>query len=137
MRFHLLPLIPLLGLAGCHDAPEPPEPVHGPIPAQICTEVKKALDTLAGQSGMEFKDDGQATIERDAWLQMGDGQRDSIAHALGLHAGCVSGHQDQNQEIVVHAEDGSVMMRRMVDTRVDPMSLLGGKGAGDNERGPD
>jgi len=137
MRFALLPLLPLLGLAGCHDAPKPPEQAQGPIPAQICAQVKKALDTLASQSGMEYKDDGQATIERDAWLEMVDSQRDSIAHALGLHAGCVSGRQDQNQEIVVRAEDGQVMIRRLVDTRVDPMSLFRGKGAGDNGRGPE
>jgi len=55
MRFALLPLLPLLGVAGCHDAPKPPEQVRGPIPAQICAEVKKALDTLASQSGTQPK----------------------------------------------------------------------------------
>jgi hypothetical protein len=130
MDSRLLPLLPLLALAACHDAPPQPEQIQGPIPAQICTEMKKALDTMASQGGMDYGNDGQATIERDAWLQIGDDQHDSIARALGFHAGCVSGHQDQNQEIVVHAEDGSVLMRRLVDTRTDPMSLLRDKGGG-------
>jgi outer membrane biogenesis lipoprotein LolB len=130
MNFRLLPLLQLLALAACHDAPTPPEQVQAPIPALICTEVKKALDTLASQGGMDYKDDGQATIEHAAWLQMGDDQRDSIAHALGFHAGCVSGRQDQNQEVVVRGEDNMVLMRRLVDTRVDPMSLMRDKGGG-------
>jgi hypothetical protein len=121
----LLLSLPLAALAACHDAPKPPEPTAGPIPAQICADVKKALDTLSAQGGSEFTDRGEGTIEHAIWLAMAPEQRDSVARALAFRAGCVSGRQSKEQEVTVRGEDGTVLMHRYVSTKVDPQSLLG------------
>jgi hypothetical protein len=126
MRSHALPLLTLLALAACHKAPEAPQAIEGPIPAQICTETKKALDTLAAQGGVEFTDKGEATIEHAIWLTMSPDQRDSIARALGFRASCTSGRQSKEQEVTIRSEDGMVVMHRFVSTRVDPQTMLEG-----------
>jgi hypothetical protein len=123
-------LLAALLAAACHPAPAPPEPLGGPVPKQVCDEVKKALDAISSQGGVDYKDDGQATIEQAAWLAMGEDQRDAVAHALGFHASCAAGLQKEDQEVVVKSEAGIVLMRRLVDTRVDPMTLLRDRGGG-------
>jgi hypothetical protein len=129
MRHRALPLLAsILALAGCHKAPEPPQPLDGPIPAQICTETKKALDTLAAQGGTDFTDKGEATVEHAIWLTMSPDQRDSIARALAFRAGCASGRQSKEQEVTIRGEDGMVLMHRFVSTRTDVQSVLEGGG---------
>lgn len=119
-----------LAAASCHDAPAPPQRIEGPIPRKLCTEVKGALDSIAAQGGFDYKDNGEATIEQAAWLGMGEDQRDSVAHALGFHASCAAGRQNEAQEIAIRNDVGLVLMRRLVDTRVDPMTLLQQQGGG-------
>jgi hypothetical protein len=122
----LLPLLPfpLLALAACHQAPPPPEPYEGPIPAQLCAQVKKSLDTLSAQGGMDFDDKGAGTIEHPIWLAMATEQRDSVARALAFRAGCASGRQSKEQEVTIRSEEGVVLMHRYVSTKVDPQSMI-------------
>jgi len=123
-----LALLTAAALAACHKAPEPPKALDGPIPAKICSETKKALDTLAGQGGVDLTDKGEATVERGIWLAMPPEQRDSLARALAFRAGCTSGRQSQEQEVTIRSEDGMVMMHRFFSTRVDIQSVLEGGG---------
>ena len=127
-RIFLLSLAPLAALGACHEAPPAPEAVEGPIPAQLCAEVKTSLDTLVKQGGMDFTDKGEGTIEHAIWVQLVPDQRDSIARSLAFRAGCASGRQSKEQEITIHAEDGTVLMHRFVSTRTDPQSMLEGRG---------
>jgi hypothetical protein len=124
----ILLLTALAAPAACHKAPEPPQRLEGPIPAQICTETKKALDTLAAQGGVEFTDKGEATVEQAVWLAMSADQHDSIASALAFRAGCASGRQSKEQEVTIRSDDGMVLMHRFVSTRVDLQSTLDGGG---------
>ena len=129
MRQIPLPLLALLAaLAACHKAPEPPPPLDAPIPAQVCTETKKALDTLSAQGGVEFTDKGEAIVEQAVWLNMAPDQRDSIARAVAFRAGCASGRQSRNQEVTIRSEEGMVLMHRFVSTKVDLQSVLEGSG---------
>jgi hypothetical protein len=124
----LLPLSLLGALGACHKAPPPPAAVEGPIPVQICTEVKKSLSKLEAQGGMEFSDKGEGTVEHGIWVQLVPDQRDSIARSLAFRAGCASGRQTKEQEVTIRAEDGTVLMHRFVSTRTDPQSILEGGG---------
>ena len=118
----------IVTLSACHKAPEAPQALEGPIPAQICTETKKALDALAAQGGTEFTDKGEATIMQAAWLDMSPDQRDSIARALAFRAGCASGRQSREQEVTIRSEEGMVLMHRFVSTKADPQTMLEGGG---------
>ena len=115
-------------LAACHEAPPAPARVEGPIPAQICNEVKKSLDALSAQGGMDFTDKGEGTIEHAFWVQFNEGQRDSIGRSLAFRASCAAGRQSKEQEITIRAEDGTVLMHRFVSTRTDPQSMLDARG---------
>ena len=129
MRNRALPLLALFaGVAACHKAPEAPQAIEGPIPVQVCTETKKALDALAAQGGTEFTDKGEATVEHAIWLSMAADQRDSLARALAFRAGCASGRQSKEQEITIRSDEGMVLMHRFVSTRVDIQSVLEGGG---------
>jgi hypothetical protein len=121
-------LLTVASLAACHKAPEAPQPLEGPIPVQICTETKKALDTLAAQGGVEVSDKGEATVEQAVWLAMSADQHDSIASALAFRAGCASGRQSKEQEVTIRSDQGMVLMHRFVSTRVDLQSTLDGGG---------
>lgn len=127
-RWLLLPLALLGTLGACHQAPPAPAAVEGPIPAQICTEVKNGLDALVKQGGTDFTDKGEGTIQHDVWVQFNADQRDSIARSLAFRASCASGRQSKEEEVTIHAEDGTVLMHRFVSTRTDPQSMLEGRG---------
>ena len=129
MRTRALLVPTLLALLGaCHKAPAPPQRLDGPIPAQVCTETKKALDALTAHGGVDFTDKGEGTIEHGVWLAMSPEQRDSIATALAFRAGCASGRQSKEQEVTIRSEDGMVLMHRFVSTRTDVQSVLEGGG---------
>jgi hypothetical protein len=121
-----LPFVALV--AACHKAPPPPEPMAGPIPAQICAEVKKSIDALSASGGIEMNDKGEATIEQAAWFEMNADQRDSLANALAFRAGCASGRQRKDQEVSIRSEDGTLLMHRFVSTSTDLQSTLQGGG---------
>ena len=124
----LRPLTFLGGLGACHQAPPAPTADAGPIPVQICTEVKKSLDALSAQGGLDFTDKGEGTIEHAIWVQFVPDQRDSIARSLAFRASCASGRQSKEQEITIYAEDGTVLMHRFVSTLTDAQSLLNARG---------
>lgn len=133
MRISFLSL-PILLLAACHKAPPPPESLVGPIPAQICAQVKKSLDALAGSGGIEVTDKGEAIVEQAAWFGMGPEQQDSFARALAFRAACVSGRQSSDQEVRIRSEDGTLLMHRFVSTRTDLQGALGGDTPADTAR---
>jgi hypothetical protein len=130
--FLTFPLVALL--AACHKVPPPPEAVAGPIPTQICAEVKKSLDALTANGGFEGSDKSEATVESAAWFAMSTDQRDGIARALAFRAGCASGRQSKDQEVTIRGDDGTVLMHRFVSTRVDLQSALGSGAQGDTAR---
>jgi hypothetical protein len=125
VSFRFLPFALLaLPLAGCGEAPKPPEASSGPLPAQVCTEVGKALDSLRNQAGVEFDDKGAAMVEQAAWLAMAPEQRDSLVRALAFRAACSAGRQNDEQQVTIRNEEGMVVTQRIVSTRVD-MTRLG------------
>jgi len=127
LRTLLSPLLPLAALAACHDAPPRPQQADIPIPTQICNDVKKSLDTLEKQGGFEFTDKGQATVDQNIWMAMSADQKNSVATALAFRAGCTSGRQSRDQEVDIRGDDGTVLARRLISTKVDPQSALEGR----------
>jgi hypothetical protein len=126
LRSSLLTFPFLAMIAACHQAPPPPQVPDTPIPEQICTDVKKSLDTLQKQGGFEFTDKGEATVEQAAWLAMSDDEKDSVVRALAFRNGCTSGRQAKDQEVTIRNEEGMVLTHRFISTKVDPMSALQG-----------
>ncbi|HEY1607505.1 MAG TPA: hypothetical protein VGF77_18105 [Allosphingosinicella sp.] len=133
MRILFLTL-PIVLLAGCHKAPPPPHPMDGPIPAQICTEVKKSLDKLETSDGVEITGKGEAMIEQAVWFEVSPEERDSLAQALAYQASCASGRQSAQQEVTIRSEDGTLLMHRFVSTEINIQNAFGGGGQGDQAR---
>jgi hypothetical protein len=125
-RALLLPIALLAPLAACHKAPAPPAQNDGPIPAKVCADTKKSLDSLSAQGGMDITDKGEATVEQAIWRAMVPDQRDSLATALAFRAGCASGHQSKEQEVTIRSEEGLVLAHRFISTRTDLPSVLEG-----------
>jgi hypothetical protein len=117
----------LLPLAGCEE--KKPEwakegAAGSALPPQICSQVKKALEAVA-KNGGDFTDKGEATLPAAVWDQMATEHRDQFAKTVAYHASCAAGAASDGQEVAIRADDGSVLMRRTISTRVDMSEILG------------
>jgi hypothetical protein len=114
----------LLMLAACDGAPPPPEAPLVPVPPEACAKVKEALDTLQGHGALVYTDKGEATIDQQAWLTMGERAREQFAQALGFHAACSHPTPTAEQNIIVRSETGATLMERIIETQTDIGQLL-------------
>lgn len=124
MALRPVPLLLLLILAACGDAPPPPEAPLLPVPPEACAKVKEALDTLQGQGALVYTDKGEATIDQQAWLAMGEAAREQFAKALGFHAACSQPTPTAEQTVIVRSETGTTLMQRIIETQTDIGQLL-------------
>ena len=118
-------LLPLGLLAAC-EAEVPSVPAQAvPIPPAMCTKISEGLEKLRSEGAVTLDGKGQATVEQQAWLAMGDGGRDQFVKMLGYDAACASGGAGKEQMVVVRGETGVVLREQAVQTQVDPAELLG------------
>ncbi len=96
------------------------------LPPQVCAKVKKALEAVR-KGGGDYTDAGEATLPTEAWLQMSVNHRDEFAKTLAYHASCASGAASDAQEVAIRGDDGSMLMRRTLSTRVDVTDAVGGE----------
>jgi hypothetical protein len=122
MRIPLLLLL-LVPLAACDNQP-PPAP-DAPVPAQLCAEVKKGLDSLSNSGGFDYDDKGEASTLEAGWMQISAERRDQLVKLLAYHASCVAGAQSDAQSVVIRSERGEPLTSRSVSTRVDAGATLG------------
>jgi len=125
---HLLILPLLLASAACEEKKPDWAKADAPgtaLPAQVCAKVKQGLESLA-KGGFDYTDKGEATLPVDAWGQMAPQQRDQLANTLAYQASCASGATSDAQSVSIRGDDGSVLMRRTVSTRVGMGDLLSG-----------
>jgi len=125
---HLLILLPLFASAACQEK-KPDWAKEGAAGAalapQVCAKVKQGLESLA-KGGFDYTDKGEATLPVETWGQMAPQQRDQLANTLAFQASCASGATSDAQSVAIRGDDGSVLMRRTVSTRVGMGELLGG-----------
>jgi hypothetical protein len=123
----LLLIIPLLLAAGCQEKKPDwaKEGAGNALPPQVCAQVKKSLDDLA-KGGFDYSDTGEATLPTDLWLKMPEAQRDQLANTLAYRASCAAGAVSDAQPVVVRGDDGNVLLRRTLSTRIDTGELLRG-----------
>jgi hypothetical protein len=123
MRALLLPLL-LAPLAACDTRP-PSAPPDAPVPAQLCAEVKKGLDSLGTSGGFDYDDKGEGSALEAGWTQMTPEQHDQMVKLLAYHASCVAGAQNDAQPVVIRSERGEMLASRSVSTRVEAGAALG------------
>ena len=113
-----------LALGGCGEAEQPPPPTTAPLPAQVCSQAREALDKLSRAGAFEYSADGQATLEEAVWLPMARAQRDALAQALGFHTACQSKQPSRETSITIKNEDGRVLTQRVVEASADLSTAL-------------
>jgi hypothetical protein len=122
MRIPLFLLL-LAPLAACDS--QPPPVADGPVPAQLCAQVKKGLEELGKHGGFDYDDKGEASTLEAGWMQMSGDQRDQLVKLLAYHASCAAGAQSDAQNVVIRSERGEPLTSRSVSTRVDAAGTLG------------
>ncbi|TFI59914.1 hypothetical protein E2493_01285 [Sphingomonas parva] len=108
-------------LAGCDPAPEVPADgsINQPLPASICTEATKSLETLSKSGSFEYDREGNATLQQDIWLQLGSAGQNQLTQALAFAAACATGKTPREQQVLVRADDGRTLSNRTVEIAPD------------------
>ena len=115
-------LLPLA--AGCDPPADPAASLPAaPLPPQLCEEARKGLETLAGSGMFTFTDAGEATLDRESWLKMDQGQRDGLGRGLAFHAACQAKEPPREQQFTVRDETGTTLAQQVVETSADLGSL--------------
>lgn len=110
------------GLAGCGSGAEQmvqPAPAAR-LPAQVCDRAAQSLQELRARGTFEYDARGEATIDQEQWLQLGEAGRDGLGTALGYHAACSAAEPVAERQITVRGETGQVLDSRIVSTAVQP-----------------
>jgi hypothetical protein len=113
-----------LALSACQEAQRPAPPLAEPLPAQVCSQAREALEKVSRAGIFEYGADGQATIEEAVWLPMAPSQREALAQALAFHAACSAKEPPLEQTVTIRSEGGRVLTQRVVETSVDMSRLL-------------
>jgi hypothetical protein len=115
-------LVPLT--VACNPAPNPiPEQPAGPMPAKVCEEARQGLEALTGSGMFTYTAAGEATLDRETWLTMDQGQRDGLGQALAFHAACQAKEAPREQQYVIRDETGTSLAQQVVETTPDFGSL--------------
>jgi hypothetical protein len=75
-------------------------------------------------TGIEITDKGEAALPVDAWNAMPAQQHDDLLRTIALNASCLAGAQSDAQPVAVRGDDGSLLARRDMSTRIDPSEAL-------------
>jgi hypothetical protein len=114
----------LLPLAACEPAPNPiAEQPAGPLPAKMCEEARQGLEALTGSGMFTYTDSGEATLDRETWLKMDQGQRDGLGRGLAFHAACQAKEAPREQQYVIRDETGTPLAQQVVETTPDFRNL--------------
>ncbi|HEY0412840.1 MAG TPA: hypothetical protein VGD66_06855 [Allosphingosinicella sp.] len=131
MRPSLLVPLALLLLASACQEKKPDwakaEAAGAGLPPQVCAQVKKSLDALTKNGGVEYTNNGEATLPAEAWPGMTAEQHDQLARTLAYHAACAAGETSDAQPVTIRGDDGSVLLRRTISTKLDASDLTGGE----------
>jgi hypothetical protein len=116
----------LLALAACkgETPPDAAQTNVGPVPPQLCAQVKKQLQGLSNQLAVQYNDKGEATVTQEAWMAMTPDNHADFAKTIAFVASCASGHQAEAQPVRIHNESGTMLLESTVSTKVDLRSVM-------------
>lgn len=116
----------LLALAACkgETPPDAAQTNVGPVPPQLCAQVKKQLGALNDQLAVQYDDKGNATVTQEAWMAMTSDNHADFAKTLAFVAACASGHQSDAQSVRIRNESGTMLLETTVSTKVDLSSVM-------------
>lgn len=108
----------------CEPAPNPiAEQPAGPLPAKMCEEARQGLEALTGSGMFTYTNSGEATLDRETWLKMDQGQRDGLGRGLAFHAACQAKEAPREQQYVIRDETGTPLAQQVVETTPDFRNL--------------
>src|SRR5687768_12315158 len=110
----LLLLVPLLFLAACDGPSTSQQPKAAAPAAELCQQVRKALEQLKAKAAIDYDEKGEATIVQDAWMRMGAAEHSQFAHLLALHAACSSPSGAAERQVRIRNESGIILLENMV-----------------------
>ena len=125
-RVNRLALALLLALAACkgETPPDAAQTNVGPVPPQLCAQVKKQLQGLNSQLAVQYNDKGEATVTQEAWMAMNPDNHADFAKTIAFVAACASGHQSEAQPVRIRNESGTMLLETTVSTKVDLRSVM-------------
>ncbi len=120
----LLPAALLAAACWQQPAEQADQRAMAPLPKGVCDKARAALADLKGKVGLEITAPAQAIVEQDVWLTLGTNGRDQLADLLAYDAACAAATAPREQEVTIHNQFGTVLMRRVVETGVDMSQFL-------------
>ena len=112
-------------LSACgFDETQAPTPAAEPLPKEVCAQSKQAVERLEKSGGLVLNSPTDAVMMQQAWLELTPAARDALLTAMALAATC-AGEPRLEQEVTVHSDTGTLLVRRVVQTSYSLADALG------------
>jgi hypothetical protein len=118
IRIILIAALAALGACNLMDEAEQKAPVV-PLPKQVCTQAREAIDKLSESGGFVYAGNGEGTIEEAAWLQLDPPSREQLEQVLAYDAACSAKEPPAEQTATIRNEGGRVLSQRVIETSAD------------------
>jgi hypothetical protein len=116
----IIPIAALAALGACNFLGEAEQKAPAaPLPKQVCTQAREAIDKLSEGGGFVYAGNGEGTIEEAAWLQLDPPSREQLEQVLAYDAACSAKEPSAEQTAIIRNEGGRVLSQRVIETSAD------------------
>ena len=88
-------------------------------PQPACDQARTALTQWERDRGFLFEESGEAMVDRQSWMRLGDSARDEVIETLAVVAACRADVPQADFEISIRDEAGLVLKSTRVAPRTD------------------